>query len=115
MRRLVIGAALIGGGVLAVRALAPKLHARLVARCERMFEHMPDTFPPKRMLRGIEEIRTTSALTLALLEAREQAPKAESRDAASTGPRQGGSAATRQRERVAVGARGGERDRRLDA
>ena len=77
MRRGAIGVALTGVGALVARALAPKLHARLVAGCERMFEQMPDTFPPKRMLRGIEEIRATSARTLALLEAREQASEAE--------------------------------------
>ena len=76
MRRRAIGVALAGGGVLVARALAPKLHARLVAGCERMFEQMPDTFPPKRMMHGIEEIRATSARTLALLEAREQASEA---------------------------------------
>ena len=77
MRRRAIGVALAGVGVLAVRAVAPRLHARLMAGCERMFEQMPDEFPPKRMLRGIEEIRANSARTLALLEAREQAGEAE--------------------------------------
>ncbi|HET9324532.1 MAG TPA: hypothetical protein VFO03_11700 [Gaiellaceae bacterium] len=33
---------------------------------------MPDTFPPKRMMRGIEEIRANTARTLELLEEREQ-------------------------------------------
>jgi hypothetical protein len=77
MRRIAIGAALAGVGVLVARAFAPKLHARLMAGCERMFEQMPDSFPPKRMMRGIEEIRANSARTLALLEAREQAGEAE--------------------------------------
>lgn len=77
MRRRAIGVALAGVGVLAVRAFAPRLHARLMAGCERMFEQMPDEFPPKRILRGIEEIRANSARTLALLEAREQAGEAE--------------------------------------
>jgi hypothetical protein len=77
MRRLVITGALIGVGVLVARALAPRLHARLMAGCERMFEQMPDSFPPKRMLRGIEEIRASSARTVALLEARAQAAEVE--------------------------------------
>lgn len=76
MRRIAIGAALTGAGLVA-RALAPKLHARLLARCERMFEQMPDDFPPKRMMRGIEEIRTNTARTLELLEERKQAGRAE--------------------------------------
>ena len=77
MRRIAIGAALAGVGVLVVRAAAPRLHARAMAGCERMFEQMPDSFPPKRMMRGIDEIRAHSARTLALLEEREAAPLGE--------------------------------------
>ena len=81
MRRMAIGAALAGVGVLVARALAPKLHERMIARCEAMFEELPDSFPPKRMLRGIEEIRANTARTLELLQ--------ESRPAASE-PEPGG-------------------------
>lgn len=75
MRRIMIGATLAGFGVLIARALAPKLklHERLMARCEGMFEQMPDDFPPKRMMRGLEEIRANTARTLELLEQQEQA------------------------------------------
>jgi hypothetical protein len=73
MRRIALIAALTGVGVLVARALAPKLHERLLARCERMFEQMPDDFPPKRVMRGIEEIRANTARTLELLEERERA------------------------------------------
>lgn len=76
-RRIAIGAALGGIGVLVARASAPKVHARLMAGCERMFEQMPESFPPKRMMRGLEEIRANSARTLALLEERAQAAEAE--------------------------------------
>ena len=68
MRRIAFGATLACVGVLVVRSLAPRVHARLSATCERMFEEMPDSFPPKRMLRGIEEISANSARTLELLE-----------------------------------------------
>lgn len=68
MRRLTVAAVLTGFGVLAGRALAPRLHARMLAACERMFEQVPENFPPKRMLRGIEEIRANTARTLELLE-----------------------------------------------
>ena len=77
MRWRVIGVPLVGVGALAARVLAPRLHARLMAGCERMFEQMPDTFPPKRMMSGIEEIRATSARTLRLLEEREQKAEVE--------------------------------------
>ena len=68
MRRIVIVGAIVGVGVLLVRARVPKLHERLVARCESMFERMPDTFPPKKMMRGIEEIRVKTGRILELLE-----------------------------------------------
>jgi hypothetical protein len=69
--RIATHLALAGVGALALRALAPKLHTRLLAACEHMFDEAPDSFPPKRMLRGIEEIRANSARTLVLLEERE--------------------------------------------
>ena len=68
MKRLAIAVALVGGGVVLVRGLAPKLHARMMAACNGMFEQMPDDFPPKRMMSGIEEIRANTARTQALLE-----------------------------------------------
>ena len=68
MRRIVIAAALVGGIVIAARQLAPRLHARMLAACKGMFEQMPDDFPPKRMLVGIEEIRANTTRTLEHLE-----------------------------------------------
>ncbi len=68
MRRIVVTGAFVGVGILVARAFVPKLHARLLARCEGTFERMPDTFPPKRMMSGIEEIRTQTARILDLLE-----------------------------------------------
>ena len=56
-------------GVVFVVVRARGLHERLMAGCERMFERMPDTFPPKRMIRGIEELQRDSARILELLEA----------------------------------------------
>ena len=70
MRRILIASALAGVGFLIVRAMAPKLRDRLMARCEAMFEQMPDDFPPKRMMRGIEETRVNTARIAELLEAR---------------------------------------------
>jgi hypothetical protein len=70
MRRLAIIGPLVGVGILLVRARLPRLHERLMARCEGMFERMPDTFPPKRMMSGIEEIRVTTVRILELLEPR---------------------------------------------
>ena len=69
MRRIVTVGALVAI-VLMARARGPRLQQRLMAHCEGMFDRMPDTFPPKRMLTGIEEIRATTARILTLLEAR---------------------------------------------
>jgi hypothetical protein len=70
MRRTAIIGALVGVGLLALRGRMPKLHERVMAHCEGMFERMPDTFPPKKMMRGVEEIRATTARIEQLLEVR---------------------------------------------
>lgn len=70
MRRIAIVGALVGVAVLIVRRWVPSLHERVISHCEGMFERMPETFPPKRMLRGIEEIRVTTARIQELVEAR---------------------------------------------
>jgi hypothetical protein len=79
MRRIATAAALTGAGVLVARALVPKLklHERGMAGCERMFQQMPEDFPPKRMMRGIEEIRANTARALELLEERQREGEAE--------------------------------------
>ena len=66
MRRIVIFGALAGAGVVAVRRRI-KVRERLIAHCEGMFERMPDTFPPRAMMRGIEETRANTARILELL------------------------------------------------
>jgi hypothetical protein len=104
MRRRAIGGALAGVGVLAARALAPRLHARLIAGCERMFEQMPDSFPPKRMMRGIEEIRANSARTLALLEARQQVGEGQITHKASPARQKAARLGNEEGELAAVGA-----------
>ena len=74
MRRALVGAVLAATGVLVARKLGPRLRERCEAECGRMFERMPDDFPPKRMMRGIEEIREQTARILRLLEERETGP-----------------------------------------
>jgi len=71
MRRLVMGAALVGGAVLAVRRFAPKLHTRMLAACKGMFEQMPDDSPPKRVMGGVEEVRANTTRILEILEERQ--------------------------------------------
>jgi hypothetical protein len=66
---MAIVAAFVGAGVLAVRWRGHELQERLVAHCEAMFERMPDTFPPKKMMRGIEDIQARTARIQELLDA----------------------------------------------
>jgi hypothetical protein len=49
-----------------------------------MFQEMPDDFPPKPMMRGVEVIRADTARTLELLEERERAGEAAPPGEAST-------------------------------
>ena len=72
MRRIALVAAFAGVGMLVARAVGPKLHDRLMARCENMFERAPDTFPPKRMMNGIDEVRRSTARIMDLLEAKDE-------------------------------------------
>ncbi|HET9286822.1 MAG TPA: hypothetical protein VFO26_04620 [Gaiella sp.] len=69
--------AVIGVGLLVARRVAPRLHARMLEACKGMLEQMPDDFPPKVMMGGIEEIRANTARTLELLGERTQAGEAE--------------------------------------
>ena len=82
MRRIVILLALLGGGFLLARRF--KLHERLMARCEAMFEQMPDGCPPKRMMQGVEELRGNTARIVELLEARTN--EADERAVATSAP-----------------------------
>lgn len=83
MRRVAFTLALVGGAALVARKLMPKLHARMMAACKGMFEEMPEDFPPKKMMRGIEEIRANTTRTLELLDQR-QAGDITTRGEAST-------------------------------
>jgi hypothetical protein len=75
MRRIaILGGALVAVAVLAVKLRGPKLHERLMSHCDQMFERMPDTFPPKKVMRGVEEIRANTLRILDLLGDVQQRP-----------------------------------------
>ena len=68
MEKVLKAGAVLGSAVLAARFVGPKVHARLLSACERMFEHAPETFPPKRAMHGIDRCRTNTERILELLE-----------------------------------------------
>jgi hypothetical protein len=57
MKKMLIGAAVLVFGVAALRRFGPVLGEWAMRKCEEVFDRMPEEFPPKRMVRGIEEIR----------------------------------------------------------
>lgn len=80
MRKIIIGAAAVVAVFAVLRRFGPALGKRAMRKCEEMFDRMPEEFPPKRMMRGIEEMREQNARILRHLE--EETPLA-----ATPGPR----------------------------
>ena len=68
MKKTIIGAAVFVAALAALRRFGPALGERAMSKCQQMFERMPEEFPPKRMLHGIEEIRDQNTRILRHLE-----------------------------------------------
>ena len=68
MKKVMIGAAVFVLALAALRRFGPALGKRAMRKCEEMFDRMPEDFPPKRMMRSIEEIREQNARILGHLE-----------------------------------------------
>lgn len=64
MKKVIIGAAALVAVLAALRRFGPALGERAMSKCEEMFDRMPEDFPPKRMMRGIEEIREQNSRLL---------------------------------------------------
>lgn len=75
MKRLVIGAVLAAGMVMAVKMVAggagPTVGERCSEVCDRFLDNMPDSFPPNRMMADLEEIKERTTRILEVLEERE--------------------------------------------
>lgn len=74
MKKIVIGVAAFVAALAALRRFGPALGERAMSKCEQMFDRMPGEFPPKRMLRSIEEIREQNTRILHHLEAVRERP-----------------------------------------
>lgn len=57
MKQMFIKGAVFVAALAALRWLGPALGKRVMRKCEEMFDRMPEEFPPKQMMRSIEEIR----------------------------------------------------------
>jgi hypothetical protein len=64
MKKTIVGAAVFVAAIAALRRFGPALHERAMRKFQEMFEHMPEELPPKRIMRGIEEIREQNARIL---------------------------------------------------
>ena len=68
MKKLIFGVVTAAVAIAVVRRFAPALERAAMRKCEAMFDKMPDTAPPKRFLRGIEDIRDQNTQILQKLE-----------------------------------------------
>lgn len=68
MKKVLVSAAVLLVAVVTVRRFGPALGKRAMRRCHDMFDRMPEDFPPKRMMNGIEEIREQNSRILRHLE-----------------------------------------------
>jgi hypothetical protein len=59
---------LLVSALVVLRRFGSTLKQRAMRKCEEMFQRMPEDFPPKRMLRGVDEIRGQNTLILHRLE-----------------------------------------------
>ncbi|HET7518345.1 MAG TPA: hypothetical protein VFN05_11735 [Actinomycetes bacterium] len=76
MKKVLIGAAVVVAALAALRRFGPALEERAMRKCEQMFDRMPAEFPPKRGLRGIEQIREQNTQILRRLQEQEHRPTA---------------------------------------
>ena len=72
MKKVLIGASVFVAAVAALRRFGPVLGERAMRKCEQMFDRMPADFPPKLILRGIEEIREQNTQILHRLQEEEE-------------------------------------------
>jgi hypothetical protein len=68
VKKLIVGAGVLVLALAALRRFGPALGKRAMAKCQEMFDRMPEELPPKRMMRGIEEIREQNSRILRELE-----------------------------------------------
>lgn len=68
MKKLIFGVVVAVAGAVIIRRFAPRLERAAMRKCEGMFDRMPDDAPPKRFLRGLDDIRDQNTRILHRLE-----------------------------------------------
>jgi hypothetical protein len=61
---VIVGAAVFVSMLATLRRFGPALAERAMRKCEEMFDCMPEEFPPRWMMRSIEEIRDQNSRIL---------------------------------------------------
>jgi hypothetical protein len=60
VKKILVVAAVSMGVLVVVHRFGPALRRMMARKCQEMFDRMPEDFPPKRMMRGIDEVREQS-------------------------------------------------------
>jgi hypothetical protein len=64
VKKMIVAAGVFVLALAALRRFGPALGRRAMTKCQEMFDRMPEEFPPKRMMRGIEGIREQNSRIL---------------------------------------------------
>lgn len=80
MAKIVIGAVALVVGLTVLRRFGPALRERGLKKCHDVFARLPEDFPPKRMMRSIEEIREQNTRILRQLKQLQKLAESASAD-----------------------------------
>ena len=64
VKKVIVAAGVVVLALAALRRFGPALGKGAITKCEQMFDRMPQDFPPKRMMRDIEQIREQNSQIL---------------------------------------------------
>jgi hypothetical protein len=68
VKKIIVAVGVLVLALVALRRFGPALVKRAMTKCQEMVDRMPEAFPPRRMMRGIEEIREQNSRILRDLE-----------------------------------------------
>lgn len=74
MKKTIVGAATVVGILAVLHRFGPALQERVKRKCLETFEHMPEDFPPKRIMRSLEQIQEQNTQILRQFEEDKRRP-----------------------------------------